>query len=126
MAKYKLTSFGVQNTETKSFIPNDDSNYDWLEYQRWLADSTANIPDPEFTEQELQDKAWASLRNERNRLLYRTDFMVLPDVFSKYSSQEQTDIITYRQALRDLPGNTSDPTNPVWPEKPQVVIDAGI
>ena len=25
---------------------------------------------------------------------------------------------TYRQALRDLPSNTSDPANPTWPTKP--------
>ena len=25
---------------------------------------------------------------------------------------------TYRQALRDLPANTSDPLNPTWPTKP--------
>ncbi|NBP87864.1 MAG: hypothetical protein EBU59_05025, partial [Planctomycetia bacterium] len=24
----------------------------------------------------------------------------------------------YRQALRDLPANTVDPANPVWPTKP--------
>jgi len=24
----------------------------------------------------------------------------------------------YRQALRDLPANTADPANPVWPTKP--------
>lgn len=126
MAKYKLTESGVLDTERMCFIPNDNANYDWLAYQQWLSDSTANIPDPEFTEQELEDKAWENLRNERNRLLFRTDFMVLSDVFSSYSGQEQTDITTYRQALRDLPGNTSDPANPTWPEKPQVIIDADI
>ena len=26
---------------------------------------------------------------------------------------------TYRQALRDLPANTSDPANPTWPTKPE-------
>ena len=26
---------------------------------------------------------------------------------------------TYRQALRDLPANTSDPINPTWPTKPE-------
>ena len=25
---------------------------------------------------------------------------------------------TYRQALRDLPANTADPTNITWPEEP--------
>jgi len=26
--------------------------------------------------------------------------------------------LDYRQALRDLPGNTTDPENPVWPTPP--------
>ena len=26
---------------------------------------------------------------------------------------------TYRQALRDLPAKTTDPTNPTWPTKPE-------
>ena len=25
----------------------------------------------------------------------------------------------YRQALRDLPANTVDPANPIWPVKPE-------
>jgi len=36
MAKYKLTESGVQNTETTTFIPNDERNNDWREYQNWL------------------------------------------------------------------------------------------
>ncbi|MBW1845530.1 MAG: hypothetical protein JRI94_00445 [Deltaproteobacteria bacterium] len=36
MVKYKLTEGGVQNTETTAFIPNDERNNDWREYQNWL------------------------------------------------------------------------------------------
>jgi hypothetical protein len=124
MAKYKITSSGVQNTETTCFIPNDDANYDWIAYKEWL--SNGNVPDPEFTEQELKDKAYEKLRLERDVILNRTDFMVLPDVFSRYNEQEQLDITMYRKALRDLPKNTTDPEKPVWPTKPQVIIKAGI
>ena len=35
-ARYKLTESGVQNTETTAFIPNDERNIDWQEYQNWL------------------------------------------------------------------------------------------
>lgn len=59
------------------------------------------------------DEPWAALRAERNRLLSETDWWALPD--SPAMSDEQA---AYRQALRDLPGNTSDPANPVWPTKP--------
>ena len=53
------------------------------------------------------------LREERNRRLAETDYLALPDV---PMSSEMT---TYRQALRDLPANTTDPANPVWPTKPE-------
>ena len=52
------------------------------------------------------------LREERNRRLAETDYLALSDVTL---SSEMT---TYRQALRDLPSNTTDPANPVWPTKP--------
>ena len=52
------------------------------------------------------------LRAERNRLLAETDYFGMPDV-------TMTDEMrAYRQALRDLPANTADPANPVWPVKP--------
>ena len=59
--------------------------------------------------------AWnlAALRKKRNRLLAETDYLALSDVTL---SAEMT---TYRQALRDLPANTTDPANPVWPIKPE-------
>ncbi len=57
---------------------------------------------------------WAELREERNKLLAETDWMVLSDT-TKISDAWKT----YRQALRDLPANTSDPTNPTYPTKPE-------
>jgi len=55
---------------------------------------------------------WKSLRAERDRRLSACDWCVLPD---KPVSQAWMD---YRQALRDLPANTVDPANPVWPVEP--------
>ena len=52
------------------------------------------------------------LRNERDRKLAETDVYALGD---RTLSDEMR---AYRQALRDLPANTSDPLNPTWPEKP--------
>ena len=54
----------------------------------------------------------ASLRSQRNQLLAETDYLALSDATL---SEEMR---TYRQALRDLPDNTSDPANPTWPVKP--------
>ena len=55
---------------------------------------------------------WKNLRDKRNELLAETDRFALADL-------TMTDeMAAYRQALRDLPANTADPANPVWPVKP--------
>jgi len=58
------------------------------------------------------ENAWGKLRYERNQLLSETDYLALSDVTMS------DEMRIYRQALRDLPANTSDPANPVWPTKP--------
>ena len=58
------------------------------------------------------EQALSSLRRERNRLLAETDYLALVD------STLTDEMRAYRQALRDLPANTEDPANPVWPTKP--------
>lgn len=54
----------------------------------------------------------AQLRRQRNELLAETDRFALAD---QTLSDEMR---TYRQALRDLPANTTDFENVVWPDKP--------
>jgi cell division protein FtsL len=54
------------------------------------------------------------LRRQRNQLLSETDYLALAD------STLTDEMRTYRQALRDLPANTVDPANPVFPTKPEV------
>ena len=54
----------------------------------------------------------ANLREERDKRLAETDWWAISD---RTMTAEQT---AYRQALRDLPANTTDPANPVWPTKP--------
>jgi uncharacterized protein involved in exopolysaccharide biosynthesis len=58
------------------------------------------------------EQALASLRSKRNQLLAETDYLALAD------STLTDEMRDYRQALRDLPANTVDPANPVWPVKP--------
>ena len=59
---------------------------------------------------------WMKLRSERDNLLLSSDFTQLGDI--GLSESKKTEWINYRQALRDLPANTSDPANPTWPTKP--------
>ena len=68
-----------------------------------------------LTQAELDDlsaQAMAGLRSQRNQLLAETDYFALSDVTMT------ADMSTYRQDLRDLPANTTDVFNPVYPEKP--------
>ena len=60
----------------------------------------------------VTENAWNDLRTKRTQLLTETDYLALID------ATLSADMRTYRQALRDLPANTSDPANPSWPTKP--------
>lgn len=60
----------------------------------------------------VTENAWSDLRTERNQLLSETDYFALVD------ATLSTEMAEYRQALRDLPANTTDPLNPSWPTKP--------
>lgn len=62
---------------------------------------------------EADAKAWADLRAQRDALLTATDPTQLPD-----HPADSAAYAIYRQALRDLPANTVDPSNPTWPEEP--------
>lgn len=55
-------------------------------------------------------------REERDGLLASSDWTQSPD--SPLTDAKKQEWATYRQALRDLPANTTDPSNPTWPTKP--------
>ncbi len=59
---------------------------------------------------------WQLLRHERNFLLAKSDRYMYWD--SPLTDEQKQQWATYRQALRDLPANTTDPANPTWPTKP--------
>ena len=65
--------------------------------------------------QDAEDEAQLmdELRSHRDLLLKSSDWTQVPD-----APVDQAAWSTYRQALRDLPANTEDPENPVWPEPP--------
>lgn len=59
------------------------------------------------------ERAWQSIRTERDRYLAATDWAALPD--SPAYSQA---LLAYRQALRDLPQQFGSPEESVWPVNP--------
>lgn len=68
----------------------------------------------ELEEETLKDK-WENLRFKRNELLQKSDILVLVDNWQKTSDDLKQKIIVYRQQLRDLPMNTSNPFNVEFP-----------
>ena len=63
-------------------------------------------------------KDFAILRTHRDKRLLASDIDVLPDKWAAMDDDTKTAWTNYRQALRDLPANTVDPTNITWPEEP--------
>jgi hypothetical protein len=67
------------------------------------------------------EQPWKELRQKRNRLLAETDWVSMKALDASTDGlgiQLPQVWMDYRQALRDLPANTTDPANPDWPVKP--------
>jgi len=72
---------------------------------------------PESESDEISPELnWAQIREVRNSLLADSDWRILPDI--PLSDEKRAEWYTYRQALRDLPANTSDPADPTYPVPP--------
>lgn len=72
-----------------------------------------NYKAPWETEELPDNYVWERLRLERNALLAACDFRVLPDAPGNVDAWK-----VYRQSLRDITENLSDPRDVVWPESP--------
>jgi len=75
--------------------------------QKWIESDDGLEPEVPSTEWYLK-----VLRKKRNCLLKETDWWAVSD--RTMTDDEKA----YRQALRDLPANTKDPANPIFPTKP--------
>jgi hypothetical protein len=101
----------------------DTSNLTYNEESNLYTVAPFTIP----TEQECQDY-WDTtlendifltrLRRKRNGLLDKTDRYATID-YPHPTEEAKQAWLDYRQALRDLPANTTDPENPVWPTPPE-------
>jgi hypothetical protein len=68
--------------------------------------------DNEIEQNEI-NSAWNELRKGRLNLLIDSDWTQVPD-----APVNTSDWASYRQQLRDLPANTTDPRNVIWPSQP--------
>ena len=103
-----------QDVPTDSYISWKGSDWEILKIPE-VKKELEPIPE----EKELVNP-WEELRLQRNQLLTSTDYLFLRDS-PELSPEKEEAWRAYRQALRDLPNNTADPTTPEWPIKPTFV-----
>jgi hypothetical protein len=98
--------------------PDDTETYSQEIFSRALAGEFGEIQEyvPIFSQEQLTEAKWEALRQERDRLLYKTDWTQLP--VNPLTAEQKVLWEVYRQELRDLPDNTIDIDNVVWPTPP--------
>jgi len=84
-----------------------------VDAEKYLIVDGVPVDRPPPSEEEEIAEAWVRLRGRRDLLLGKTDWTQVPD-----APVDQAAWATYRQALRDLPEQTEDPRDVVWPEPP--------
>ena len=94
----------------ESFIPKDKTNRDYATFLKELENREAELvpytpPAP----------TWEDIKIKRNGLLIETDWLSFPDV----THPNRQAWLDYRQALRDIPQNFTNPQDVVWPVKPE-------
>jgi len=112
----------VLKSDSKPFEVHPD--LEWVEVADnnvkvgWMYDPTSNdVIDPLVAlvnTPEGRAELMSRIRRDRNGRLAECDWRMTTD----YPGTDQAAWATYRQALRDLPANITDPANPTWPVKP--------
>lgn len=117
--KETLSSFGVF-TESQQ-LSDTQIQLEWSEDPAIVGEWIKPHKDPETGEACLVEDTdlkltvlMSRIRRQRDALLTRCDWTQFTDV----NLPNKTEWAVYRQALRDLPANTQDPMNPVWPIHP--------
>ncbi len=109
--KYVYTPEPTDNhNAAKKYVSNDTELEDGSWKNSW------SLEDVSLNEQQQQENIVAGfrmLRADRDFFLQRTDHWALQD-----TSEMTDEMKAYRQALRDLPSNTTDPWNVEWPKDP--------
>lgn len=65
---------------------------------------------------ESTESKWREVRRVRDELIRRTDWTQMAD--SPISAEDKEKVAEYRQALRDIPQNISNPDEVVFPKPP--------
>lgn len=111
--------------------PNDVEPHGVEIYNNAIAGNYGTIGDWVPPQNVTGDAAMTVLRRDRNHRLEKTDYIEVPSKWSTLTAEKQTEWITYRNALRDLPATYPNPElrwnddytqrvwyNVTWPEMP--------
>ena len=79
---------------------------------KWDASKKVIVKDDTSLQACQLAQEWKSVRNDRNRRLAETDYLALKDNTLSTAMKE------YRNKLRSVPQDNSDPDNITWPTKP--------
>ena len=90
-----------------------DTFEDYELNQLEVVNGVLQVKPQDMQDAEAEAQLMDELRSHRDLLLKSSDWTQVTD-----APVDQAAWATYRQALRDLPANTTDPRNPVWPEPP--------
>lgn len=100
--------------------PTDVESYSQEIYARAIAGDFGPVSEyvSPLTQEQITEMKWAALREERDRLLYQTDWTQLP--VNPLTAEQKALWENYRQQLRDLPDTVTDIDNVVWPTPPSM------
>lgn len=98
---YKLIgTMSVKRLTDGACIPLVDGNIDYEEYKQWLVDG--NIPEPEFTEEELAKQESDRQIAESKTYLASTDFYMTVDKYVELDEAIKVELTTKRAEAREL------------------------
>jgi len=100
----------IDDTQVQLLVPE---NFDYFCIK--ATDLNTIVEDPNLVSIK-NNKKMNDIRVKRDQLLSQSDWTQFND--SPLNTETRAVWATYRQALRDLPENTSDPTQVVWPTPP--------
>jgi|688.fasta_scaffold1790439_2 hypothetical protein len=71
------------------------------------------------SEAEALQQLTTEMRNYRNELLMRCDWIELPSAAARLSAEKITSWLAYREALRDITTQAGFPSEIQWPTQPE-------
>ena len=113
-------AFDTLKTQKEYEILGDDVKSNFSPVYRMYSKKPIPLEEIEaaYTTYRSVSKPMMDLRKKRNILLKDTDIYTILD-WPHPTEEAKRAWLDYRQALRDLPANTTDPNKPEWPTPPE-------